>query len=179
MKYIVDLPDNMIIKSALNGLTLGIPMSVSSTQKEYVIPTNLQLDPHIEPDRKAIEDEVWEFLAFLINEMDTDDKDKCFGMLSIYKIVSTMSYQEAKSKYEEWLKQKDEIHKDEIHVGDEIVGIYSDGEISPPLVVLKVEGNYYYGIYSKTGDFIQGGLNYEKTGRHFPEVAELLEKMRG
>ena len=158
MKYIIDLPEEF-----------------AEATKEYWDKTvGTRLEPYLEPDRKAIEDEVWNFVDFMIHEMDVEEREECFGE-SAYSIYShKLSYNEAKSKFEAWMKQKNELH-----VGDEIVGIYSDGEISPPLVVLKVEGNYYYGIYSKTGEFVQGGLNYEKTGKHFDEVEELLQKMRG
>lgn len=144
-----------------------------ATQEYWDKTVGLELEPYLEPDRECIENEVWGFLVFLIDEMDLEDKYECFGMSSAYKIVSNMSYNETKARYEAWKKRKDEIK-----VGDEIVGIYSDGEKSPPLVVLKVEGNYYYGIYSKTGEFVQGGLNYEKTGRYFPEVGQMLVKIK-
>ena len=147
MKYVVDIPKSMVIKSALKGLTLGITMKVPSNNQDFVIPTNIQLEPYTE-----------------LNIYSHTDNPTGWELYQ--------DYQKAKERYETWKKQKEEIH-----VGDEIVGIYSDGEITPPLVVLKVEGNYYFGIYSKTGDFVQGGLNYEKTGRHFDEVEELLKKI--
>lgn len=182
MKYIIDIPNEMVIKSPLKGLTLGIAMIETSTQKQFIVPTNIPLMPYTEPDRKAIEDEVWELARRIICPSDCCEDSISAHTKEIFNkegweirgIFNDLSYQETKSKYEAWLKQKDEIH-----VGDEIVGIYSDGDKTPPLVVLKVEGNYYYGIYSKTGGFVQGGLNYEKTGRHFDEVEELLQKMRG
>ena len=99
MKYIIDIPDDYLIKSALNGLTLGIPMLVSSTQKEYVIPTNIQLDPYIEPVRKAIEDKVWEFVKSAFWDMTQEDIDQC------YDGWFPDSYQEAKTKYNEWLRK--------------------------------------------------------------------------
>ena len=156
MKYIIDLPEEF-----------------AEATKEYWDKTvGMQLEPYAESSRKAIEDEVWSFVNFLENKLKVSDYDFIFDDNSPY---DKYTYQEAKDKYEEWHTQK----QNEIKIGEEIVGIYSNGEITPPLVVLKVEGDYYYGIYSKTGDFTQGGLNYEKTGRYFPEVAELLKKMRG
>jgi len=165
MKYIIDIPRELLLKD--DGYSF-------SDGNSYCITGKLsKLTPYTEPDRKAIEDEVWE-LANYMGRMSLTERDLCFGFPLPQEVTMNLSYNEAKDKFEAWLKQKDEIH-----VGDEIVGIYSDGEKTPPLVVLKVEGNYYYGIYSKTGEYTQGGLNYEKTGRHFDEVAELLEKMRG
>lgn len=171
MKYIIDIPDDRI-GDYVGSTHLLMPYIVAGHKGHY--DTELELTPYTEPDRKAIEDEVWSFVNFMAQEMDTFARGMCFNKEHALGIVRGMTYQEAKAKYEAWKKQKDEIH-----VGDEIVGIYSDGDKTPPLVVLKVEGNYYYGIYSKTGGFVQGGLNYEKTGRHFDEVEELLQKMRG
>lgn len=51
MKYIIDIPNEMVIKSALNGLTLGIAMIETSTQKQFIIPTNIPLISHIEPQK--------------------------------------------------------------------------------------------------------------------------------
>ena len=51
MKYIIDIPNEMVIKSALNGLTLGIAMIETSTQKQFIIPTNIPLIPYIEPQK--------------------------------------------------------------------------------------------------------------------------------
>ena len=169
MKYIIEFEDEYSMNEG--GMKYHQCKQVPYWSVSHGIIKNLT--PYTEPDRKAIEDEVWGF-ADDIHGMIIQDKVSCFGSAATSAITSNLSYQEAKSKFETWLKQKDEIH-----VGDEIVGIYSDGEKTPPLVVLKVEGNYYYGIYSKTGEYTQGGLNYEKTGRHFDEVAELLEKMGG
>ena len=173
MKYIIDVPEEQ--RHMYDEKEKVLSFLVMAKNATCNIAIDIDAEPYTEPDRKSIEDEVWEFLDFLFTGMSPQERYECFNKVFSHMIVSTMSYQEAKAKYEAWKKQKDEIH-----VGDEIVGIYSDGEKTPPLVVLKVEGNYYYyGIYSKTGEYTQGGLNYEKTGRHFPEVAELLEKMRG
>ena len=164
MKYVIDIPSELLIKE--DGYSF-------SDGKSYCVTGNLsKLTPYVEPDRKIIEDEVWSFVNFLENKLKASDYDFIFDDNSPY---DKYTYQEAKDKFEEWHTQK----QNEIKVGDEIVGIYSNGEKSPPLVVLNVEGNYYYGIYSKTGEFIQGGLNYEKTGRHFDEVEELLKKIKG
>lgn len=51
MKYIIDIPNEMVIKSVLNGLTLGIAMTETSTQKQFIIPTNIPLIPYIEPQK--------------------------------------------------------------------------------------------------------------------------------
>lgn len=69
--------------------------------------------------------------------------------------------------------------KQEIKVGDEVVGVFSDGSKTRPFVFIRGSQEYYFGLYSDTGEFCQGGMNMRKTGRHFPEIAAVLEKMRG
>ena len=71
MKYIIDLPEDF-----------------AEATKEYWDKTvGLQLEPCIEPDRKTIEDEVWKFLVFLIDEMNSDERYECFHLSSPYGIL--------------------------------------------------------------------------------------------
>lgn len=175
-KYILNIPDEIL--EFMNGkfnFFIEPEVKVGECKHYKVRLDNTEITPYTEPDQEAIEDEVWEFTG-KIQKMTCEQMHEVLGITApnYDYFCNEISYQEAKAKYESWRKQKDEIR-----VGDEIVGIYSDGEKSPPLVVLKVEGNYYYGIYSKTGKFVQGGLNYEKTGRHFDEVENLFKKMGG
>ena len=75
-----------------------------------------------------------------------------------------------------------EQKQEEIKVGDEVVGIYTGEEETEPFVIIRkipeIDPTYYFGIYSKSGEFCQGGLKLKKTGRHFPEIAEVLQKMK-
>ena len=91
MKYVVDIPESMVIKSALKGLTLWITMKVPSNNQDFVIPTNIQLEPYTEPDIYSHTDNPtgWE----------------------LYQ-----DYQKAKERYETWKN-----YRDEIHVGDEVI----------------------------------------------------------
>ena len=71
-------------------------------------------------------------------------------------------------------KYKEE--QDAIHVGDEVI---PDHAISEPFVVFNVNENGVYGFDEKG---IYRGCSYmestfTKTGRHFPEVAKLLNRM--
>ena len=166
MKYIIDVPNQDYSYDKILH-TLKLKFYDDNLSCEVL----LDAEPHTEPDRKAIEDEVWRFLVFLIDEMDVDDKYNCFNQSSAYRIASTMSYKEAKSKYEAWLKQKDEIH-----YGDEVMSVEDD------VKAVMLDWADYESIYVMT----EHGCverwkdldGVKKTGRHFPEVAQLLEKMR-
>ena len=66
---------------------------------------------------------------------------------------------------------------------DEITYIFNNNTKTEPFVVVFIRetenGKYYEGIESCGNRWVTGGVKYQKTGRHFPEVAELLKKMRG
>ena len=68
----------------------------------------------------------------------------------------------------------------EIKVGDEVYAYTPSGK-TRPFVIIKIydeDGVKYYSGINADGNHVQGGLNYIKTGRHFPHVAELLKEMQ-
>ena len=165
MKYIIEFEDEYSMNEG--GMKYHQCKQVPYWSVSHGIIKNLT--PYNEPDRKAIEDEVWEFARGLLNYTD-DDWEVITNMLLL-----DIPYQEAKAKYEAWMKQKNEIH-----VGDEV-----EYENCKFIVTAEI-GNKYHGIHSSNGDLVSFGEgdycskdNCKKTGRHFPEVAELLQKMRG
>ena len=148
-KYIIDIPNEL----------------AEATARYWNETTDMTLVPYAEPDRKAIEDGVWE-LARIVTSMNMQDYMQCF----VEDAALVMTYQEAKTKYDAWKKSKEEIR-----VGDEVrcmdrVGIVvridsMDGGCN---VVWEDGATAYIGIKDLT-----------KTDRHFSEVDELLKKMRG
>lgn len=82
----------------------------------------------------------------------------------------------------EKIRQYEQEQEEQIQVGDEVVGTYTGEEETEPFVIIRkipeIDPTYYFGIYSKSGEFCQGGLKLKKTGRHFPEIAEVLQKMK-
>ena len=172
MKYLINIPESCVIRSPLKGEVLGIPLLLSATQKTYTLPTEIQLEPYTEPDRKAIEDEVWEF-AMKCLSMDgsefCDVFDSCDALC-----LTNYSYQDAKARYESWKAEREQIL-----VGDE-VEYDCNGRVR--FVVLGIVGRTAYGFKypcdcDDAGDYCDID-ELTKTGRHFPEVAELLKKMR-
>lgn len=169
MKYIIDIPNEDVgrwVSGTPYGLRLFVPLSIEDGG-EYHIKTEIPVEPYTEPDRKAIEDEVWEF-AWEVLQLELPVFREIFG----YDTVK-MDYRDFKYKYEAWLKQKDGIH-----VGDEI---YSDGDYEIA-IVMEIHGDESVIVYTKSGcieHWWNKVHNLKKTGRHFPEVAKLLKKMRG
>lgn len=167
MKYVIDVPGDRISAGRLRVLA---DMENSMT---YWIETGIRVTPYEEPSDMA--EDVWKMACHIMKYADTggmsyDDLKECFGTHNLSSI-GEMSYAEAREKYDAWKKEKDEIH-----VGDEVVWGDSD-----PFVVLIVgeSGQYpYYRGITASGMLAEGYVKYKKTGRHFPEAAELLKKMR-
>lgn len=158
MKYIIDIPDNTHwIQWIMEGTKDHHPYM------DWIDVKDLRF--YTEHDRNAIENEVWEF-AGKIFEMDMST------YAEIYDDKGFNSYREAKSKYDAWLKQKDEIR-----IGDELK---DDENIRAVVLDIMHEDYVRYEVFTENGivDEWQKGI-VAKTGRHFSEVAELLEKMRG
>ena len=163
MKYIIDVPDE------------HTDIKVFYTDADMKIIQSMRCEPYTVPDRKAIEDEVWEF-ATTCTKMDGSDSVDVFGGFSVDSFTK-YSYQEAKAKYEEWKKQKDEIR-----VGDEVV--YADDPNKEKAIVLRL---YQPKQYRTLADILcEDGTvvkmikveNLAWTGRHFDEIADLLKKMK-
>ena len=172
-KYIIEIPEDRI-GDFVGSTHLLMPYTMAGHKGHH--DTGLNLTPHTEPDRKAIEDEVWSLAREIAYEMSLQE---CIdtGMLhddDIYDsasgVLEKLTYQEAKAKYKAWKDRKDEIR-----VGDEV--IYHGNKY----VVVYVGADEAYHIVDRNWirTVVQGDYQIFKTGRHFPEVAELLKKMRG
>ena len=162
MKYIIDAPSDLY---KIDG-TLRVPVKVGEGDLSWYN-TYLKAEIYTEPNRNAIEDEVWSF-AWKIFSMDIGEYAEIFDDKGC-----SSDYREAKAKYEEWKKQKDEIR-----VGDEVEYGFIRG-IAFVVDEVMVKG-FYINDKERVGEpFLWNKKDCEKTGRHFPEVAELLKKMRG
>lgn len=160
MKYIINIPDDI--------------QKIIGLRQDYSL-IYVDMTPYTEPDRKAIEDEVWEFVRELIHYnngkgMVDDELQSCFGHDLYSQVFKHLSYQEAKAKYDEWKRKKEEIH-----VGDEVEYIdgntnafvsYFDGEMCD---LICADGSVAEDIC----------LNMLRpTGRKCPEVLKLLETLQ-
>ena len=127
-----------------------------------------KLTPYTETDREAIENEVWEF-AWEVLQLDLPVFREIFGY-----DTDKMDYRYYKYKYDAWKKQKDEIR-----VGDEVE--YPPNKAKG--IVIKCHVPDVYAEVDKYAVFTGTSVEYlsiewlTKTGRVFPEVAELLKKM--
>ena len=168
MKYIIDVPDD--------AKWIEVYHPVDHLQYESNAIFIERLEPYTEPDRKAIEDEVWEFVKSCI-DMDGIDFYRCFEDGSIYCLTG-YTYSEAKAKYDDWKAENKKIS-----VGDEVVN-----NMGRAYVIYHIDRDKQlaYGVDFTVGYPLllatfpmHGHYIPNKTGKHFPEVAELLKKIRG
>lgn len=165
MKYVIEIPSKADFVTAYY-MEDGLPVMYKSDKID-------DLEPYTEPDRKDIEDEVWEFARKMVSTSGNEVSEMWGCATNFGEVMHNTTYQEAKSKFEAWLKQKDEIFNtgdevwdDELKSRGVVLRIYNSGNID----ILWDDGSAGECIYHK---------KIHKTGRHFPEVAELLKKMRG
>lgn len=166
MKFIIDLPKGAVRDGKLRF------WGESEPECKW-FDTGFTATPYEEPSDTA--EDAWNFAGRLFGYSDDaileEEIGDCYGMSEPYDILDHMSYKEAKEQYEAWKKEKDEIH-----VGDEVV--WDNAEPFVVLVVGESDKYPYFKGITASGMFAEGGVKYKKTGRHFPEVAELLKKMR-
>lgn len=118
-------------------------------------------------------EKAWDVACKIVNMIGLKRKD-IFGYMAFSSVMNNFSATEAIEK----IKQCGQEQEEQIQVGDEVIGIFSSGEHTKPFVITKWNSDYYFGIYSDSGEFCQGGLKLQKTGRHFPEIAEVLKRMQ-
>ena len=168
MKYIIELEDEPMIANSFNQEVDELWKAKGFNSLVFDKYGLYKLTPYTESDREAIEIEVWDFVRSAFWNMTQEDIDQC------YDGWFPNSYQETKAKYDAWKKRKDEIH-----VGDEVISTFGDK------MVVTHHWNQNDGTTGVSGFSADcSGLYYdeievEKTGRHFPEVEELLKKLVG
>lgn len=130
-----------------------------------------------EAEDKAYErglNDAWELVKKIIN--DENNGGYVFGYRYLFEVVDNYTASEALTKireYEDKQKQDTKIKVgDEIRLHDAIEVVTS--VMSTGLQTIDASGNtstWYYNTYPLE--------TWEKTGRHFPQIAEILAELRG
>ena len=112
--------------------------------------------------------DAWEAAITLWN---TTRRKEIFGYTSFSTAHMTLTAQEAIEKIRAYEKEQEEK---QLQVGDEVSAPFGTA------VVTRITDNKIFFCYADG----HGGFEYKKdaplkTGRHFPEIATVLEKMRG
>ena len=172
MKYIIDVPDEQ--RHIYDEEDKVLSFLVINKNSKCNMAIDIEAMPYTEPDRKAIEDaqeEAWKMASKCLWDITNSQSRDIFGTDCVY-VPREMSYQEAKARYDDWKKSKDEIR-----VGDEVLD-----HLGKPYIIYKINDVSAYGV-----GFDECPLSHncfpvcynKKTGRHFDEVEELLKKMKG
>ena len=133
MKYIIDIPEEAMMYLNVweykDGKCVWADSYLASDLKPYTAS-----ESYIDGLRKG-QKEVWDFVR-IITDMTECERKECFGG-STCDLDEYMTYQEAKTKYDEWKKKKDEIR-----VGDEVEQITASGNpVGLKCVVTKIVGD--------------------------------------
>lgn len=171
MKYIINVPEDRV-----RGDRLWI-LATTEDSLDHYLPTGIKAVPYDDSEAEQRgRGEAWR-LAQELENMEIEDWRDCFH--SPYADgLTKMSFDEANERYKEWQEQKNEINK--IHVGDEVA--FENGSRFVVYDILnsgRLCGCGYERCSGRRASW--SGVDTEvvrKTGRHFPEIAELLEKMK-
>ena len=159
-KYIIDVPDEVPVSDELVPFDMCRP--------------SWYLEAY-EKGKAVAENEVWELVRKIVTEMECSERYDCFGDDNEVFVISAYSYKEVKERYEEW-----KTDKDKIRVGDELLN-----HVGRPYIIYHIDRDKQsaYGIDVNRGYPLQQEIfpteNYtpDKTGRYFPEIAELAKKV--
>ena len=169
MKYVIDIPDKAIDFMGNRINVFVEPECKVGDCKHYALRISKEdIEPYTEPNRETIENEVWDFAISCV-DMDGIDFYRCFEHDSVFYLTE-YTYSEAKSKYDEWKRKKDEIRvgdEVETELGNKACVLYGNPD-GTQIFVLKAAGTAAW--WSRCA--------IHKTGKNHSEVAELLKKMR-
>lgn len=196
-KYIIEIEDGKegIILCQKGIVTVGLRLENESELKPLGIQSAI---PYTEPDLEQVRKEAyqkgyetgyedgynepgknqqetyqrgladaWE-AASEIAVIPYDEVEKIFGATG-WHIFMKFTASEVIEKIKAWEEKK----QNEIKVGDEVESTFGKG------VVVKVEKAHIGYIYEDGSWGFNPPAEVSKTGRHFPEIAAILEKMRG
>lgn len=161
-KYVIEIPDEV-------KWIQGIKSTGFGTQDYGLVPV-ADLTPYTEPDEQEIRERAHEEAWRLASElMWSVSAEEIYDMPASH-VFRDMTYSEAKAKYDQW-----KADKEKIHVGDEITIRGQKRVITSideeDIMAIDSDGATYGFPYDDINDI-------KRTGRTFPEVAELLKKMK-
>lgn len=174
-KYIIELLDdcNSEFKGIMAfGLTQEKQISVELIPEESLRPYT-EPEPHAEVTADAYQrgyeqglSDAWEAERKVV-ALSTVDRRKVFGSEYMYSILEKHTASEAIEKLKAY-----EQEQNEIQVGDEVI---TDSGKAVVMGVGPVHFEYVYADGSSGYDEVK---NVKKTGRHFPEIVSVLQKMK-
>ena len=117
--------------------------------------------------------DAWEAARTLWN---TPNRKEIFGHTTFNTVLTTLTAQKTIEKIRQY-----EQEQEKIKVGDEVAFHHDDGRPDTEVVVTYIgQDGFIDGMDGRGTQYAhKNPKKWTKTGRHFPEVATILEKMRG
>lgn len=176
-KYKIVLSEKYVRKSENGKEWFQFPVNISG--QLVAIQTIIPLDPYTEPDMEQVRKEAyerglsdaWEAARKICTNWVLPDSvlSEIFGMdKTIDDIMKESTASEAIEKIRQYEQEKEE----QIQVGDEVI------IRNKTAVVTEITDRYVRIMYSDGGCYALFSKGIVKTGRHFPEIAEVLQKMK-
>lgn len=163
-KVIIDIPENTSYVNAVH-VENGVVVDCKTIKKDEWTPYGIEIiynDGRIKGQYDA-----WNFAYKIMETMTKAERCECFGYELIYQILSDMSYDEAKEKYEYYMNRQ-------IKVGDEITDGKETGYV---LWIDDKECMAKLGSYDCPQSLNHNKRNFRKTGRHNPKLAEVMREI--
>lgn len=116
----------------------------------------------------------WEMVRAIF-DMNLEEKEKLYGYQYTREIVGNLGVHKAFKIYKSYEQAKQEVQEkaeEEIKVGDEVKDLATDN-----IGVVMAIGNFIVYI-TNNGVYTNRLGSLEKTGRHFDEVSQLLDKLK-
>ncbi len=179
-KYIAELPDCYILNRLHENKFLQVPI-VLENGDDAVIRTVIPLTPYTEPDMEQVRKEAYQQGAEDMRKalrLLIDCDEDCLTIPDIFKTFREGSYHAVVRKHPameiiEKIRQYEQ-KQEEIQVGDEIE---TPSGLKGYVVNFTDDELVHY--VSSEGRFGTMGMSaVSKTGRHFPEIATVLAKMK-
>ena len=177
-KYIIEVGEAYAEYTCGKGDMLCLPVRINEFEDNW-LNTNIPLTPYTEPDMEKVSEEAYEKglsdaweAANKILELNTGARTKIFSCAPFRNIFAMFSVSEAIERIRQY---KQEQKQEQIQVGDEVRNI----ENKWTAVVCNIEGECM--TLMDTNGALGDGYNvnrFTKTGRHFPEIAAVLAKMK-
>lgn len=126
-------------------------------------------DAKLKEEYKRGLNDAWEAANKML-ELNTDTRIKIFSCASFRNTIAIFSASECIERLQAYEQEKEE----EIQVGDEV-----DGKSGRGTITKISDAGVYFNVMWKNG--LTGCYrmeNFKKTGRHFPEIVEVLRKMQ-
>ena len=175
-KYIIDVGDAYTEHICGKGDMLCLPVRINEFDDNW-LNTNIPLTPYTEPDTEKVREEALEAIreevldaVNRIYDIPQDDRGGIFPKATYY--VSDIVRKYSASEIIEKIRQYEQ-EQEQIQVGDEVISPDGKG------VVTEISDRTARIMFSSGLGYMVKSEDLTKTGRHFPEIAAVLEKMRG